>query len=152
MSDVKRCTKCGEERPLARFAPNPKMKSGKESVCNLCKAAYLKNRYKTDPEFRAKVSKYKSEFWLKKKYGLTPEQFEELFEKQGRKCALCGTEDHGRTGEHQKSRWNVDHDHETGRVRGVLCHHCNVSLGHYERLRKLIGPTNLAAYLIGDIS
>lgn len=152
MVNTKKCTKCSEERPVERFAPNRKMRDGRESICNICRVAYHKQYYRDNPEARKKISQRKCEAWLKKKYGLTPEQFEELFNAQGRKCRLCGTDEHGRTGNHQQSRWNVDHDHDTGRVRGILCHHCNVSLGHYERLRKLIGAGNLAAYLIGEVS
>jgi DNA-directed RNA polymerase subunit RPC12/RpoP len=60
-----------------------------------------------------------------KKYGLAPDEFQELLESQDYKCAICGTDEPGKTS------WNVDHDHKTNKVRGILCHRCNVGLGHF---------------------
>jgi hypothetical protein len=65
---------------------------------------------------------------LKSKYGLTPEDFDRMLESQGGVCAICGD-----------ARWDaarnpempsVDHDHATGKVRGLLCKHCNLILGY----------------------
>ena len=62
-----------------------------------------------------------------KKFGLTTEAFSEMLERQGGKCAICQTSNfnfsHGK-------RPHVDHDHTTGKVRGLLCGKCNVALGH----------------------
>lgn len=60
-------------------------------------------------------------------YGLTPEQYEALLERQGGKCAICDTETPG-----GKGSWHVDHDHETKKVRGLLCHNCNIALGNFK--------------------
>lgn len=68
-------------------------------------------------------------------YGLTPEQYAEMLEEQGGVCAICGTDEWPGKG----NRPHVDHDHSTGRVRGILCSHCNHGLGKFrddpERLR-----------------
>jgi recombination endonuclease VII len=64
---------------------------------------------------------------LKKKYGLTPEAYQDLLQAQGGVCLIC----------HQpprKRRLAVDHDHKTKQVRGLLCSRCNYALGRfYER-------------------
>ena len=60
-----------------------------------------------------------------KKYGLTPERFAEMLINQSGVCAICRTDKPG-----GKGTWRVDHNHTTGRVRGLLCHGCNVALGH----------------------
>jgi Recombination endonuclease VII len=75
----------------------------------------------TMDRFRAagkkKISDRKSH--LKRNYGLTLEAFEALLASQGGGCAICGRPDAD----------NVDHDHGTGRVRGILCFQCNVAIG-----------------------
>jgi hypothetical protein len=59
-----------------------------------------------------------------RRYGVTPERFERLFAAQGRCCAVC------KASEPRGVRdWHVDHDHETGAVRGILCITCNIALG-----------------------
>lgn len=60
----------------------------------------------------------------KHKFGLDREAHEQLLKHQDYKCALCECEI-------DKSS-HIDHSHETGRVRGILCRKCNVALGYYE--------------------
>lgn len=64
---------------------------------------------------------------LKKKFGLTIEQWDLIFAAQGRRCAGCGSESPGASG--KKNNWATDHDHTTGRVRGIICIRCNFALG-----------------------
>lgn len=65
---------------------------------------------------------YAKNLWHK--YRITPEQKEYMFASQGFVCAVCGTSEKPARG------WHVDHNHETEKVRGVLCRHCNLMLGH----------------------
>jgi hypothetical protein len=62
--------------------------------------------------------------YFKVHYGFTVEQIDEMA-KQG--CAICGTTEW--MGRHKRP--HVDHDHATNRVRGLLCHHCNMALGQF---------------------
>jgi hypothetical protein len=79
-----------------------------------------------------------------KRHGLTIEQFEEMWERQGGKCAnpRCTTTSSKKLLNDRESGLNVDHDHETGKIRGLLCGSCNRALGHAKddlsRLRGLI--------------
>ena len=60
-----------------------------------------------------------------KKYGITPEQYNEMYDKQHGCCNICDR--------HQsefKQRLIVEHCHTTGKVRGLVCHNCNTILGH----------------------
>lgn len=59
-------------------------------------------------------------------YGITPAERDALFAAQGFACAICGSE----TPKNKNDRWHTDHDHKTGKVRGVLCGPCNHALGH----------------------
>jgi hypothetical protein len=65
---------------------------------------------------------------LKRKYGMTISDWEKLFDSQGRKCAVlgCRAEISGGHG------WCVDHNHETGKVRGIICQRCNHALSYLE--------------------
>ncbi|HEY1197287.1 MAG TPA: endonuclease domain-containing protein [Thermoplasmata archaeon] len=75
---------------------------------------------------------------LKQKYALSPEAWEVLFESQGRRCGCCAATTSG-----GKNGWQTDHDHRTGRVRGILCVPCNLQLGMLERANL----SQLRAYL-----
>ena len=59
-------------------------------------------------------------------YGIEPETYYEMLEKQGQGCAICKAKSTRRA-------MNIDHDHTTGKVRGLLCDGCNLSIGHLER-------------------
>jgi hypothetical protein len=61
---------------------------------------------------------------LRRRYNMTMEEFDALFERQGRQCAICLT-----SVPTTKKGWCVDHNHNTGEVRGILCGKCNSVLG-----------------------
>ncbi len=63
---------------------------------------------------------------IKNKYGLTRTQFNDLLTSQGGVCAICGTNTPGGRGQ-----FHVDHCHQTGVIRGLLCHYCNNGLGNF---------------------
>ena len=58
------------------------------------------------------------------RYGISPEEYEELLDEQLNCCACCGSSDPKR-----KAGFVIDHDHETGIIRGLLCHSCNIGIG-----------------------
>lgn len=60
----------------------------------------------------------------KSMYGITLDAFNEMLRDQGFKCAICPANEPG-----GKGSFYLDHDHKTGEVRGLLCHHCNSMLG-----------------------
>ena len=82
----------------------------------------------------------------RERYGLTPTQWDALFASQGNICGACGTDD-----PRSKRGWHTDHDHNTGAVRGILCHRCNVTLGNLgdNATGVAIGSANLSRYLAG---
>lgn len=59
-------------------------------------------------------------------YGIEPKEYYDMLEKQGHGCAICSANTTNRA-------MSIDHDHKTGKVRGLLCDGCNMSLGHIER-------------------
>jgi len=74
---------------------------------------------------KEKVAADKYAEHLRRKYGLSLSQFEAMLLAQGGKCAICK--------EPFKSRPNVDHQHDTALVRGLLCSRCNTMIGSIER-------------------
>jgi len=70
-------------------------------------------------------------------YGITPEEYAALLKSQGGRCAICRIDT-----PRGKGGWHLDHDHATGRMRGLLCHGCNIALGYFaddlDRLRGAI--------------
>lgn len=60
-----------------------------------------------------------------RKYGITPEEAVAMFEAQGSVCKICKSDTPG-----SSKNWHVDHCHSTGKVRGILCNHCNLMLGY----------------------
>jgi hypothetical protein len=64
---------------------------------------------------------------LKRKFGITWDDYERMKQAQGHSCAICKTTSPGGRGD-----WHVDHDHNTGRVRALLCWACNVGLGSFK--------------------
>jgi hypothetical protein len=77
-----------------------------------------------DARWRAKAPGYMRQYL----YGMTDEQYAALMETQDGRCAICRTTEW--TGHHKRP--HVDHDHATGRVRGILCHDCNLGLGKFK--------------------
>lgn len=75
----------------------------------------------------AGYNRYESEqtHYLKYRYGITLEDYDRMLLEQDGKCAVCGTTD-TRNG---KGRFDIDHNHETGQVRGLLCGKCNRGIG-----------------------
>lgn len=70
---------------------------------------------------------------LKSTYGITLEQYDKMLENQKGVCLICGNlpSEHGKS--KQSKVLHIDHDHESGEVRGLLCSRCNGALGWYEK-------------------
>ena len=115
---MRACNKCGEDLVIGENWTESKKKYS-EYICNPCKNKWNKKFYESNPDLR----------WanhLKTNYGITPDAYNEMFAKQGGCCDICG--------EHQTEftrRLCVDHDHETGVVRSLLCGPCNTGIGQF---------------------
>lgn len=118
---LKRCTKCKDEKPLEDFYPCPTMKSGYRSACIPCSRADAKRFPKTPAQIKAGH--------LKHEYGLTVEDYARMHKDQNGLCAICGKVETVRNHSHVISALAVDHDHSTGKIRGLLCSNCNKFLG-----------------------
>lgn len=96
------------------------------------RAYYQRNREKIRLQNRLNYHKKREEYARRKRifglrrYGLTIEQYDMMLKQQKGVCASCGAAPN-------KNRLSVDHNHTTGKVRGLLCVPCNRLIGHLER-------------------
>jgi hypothetical protein len=110
----KRCADCKQYKPVAEFPRNKNAKDGVHCYCKEC------NNRRTR-ESRQRLHGGSRHYHLMHRYGIGAEEFDELVRAQGGICPVCGRENP----EH------VDHDHVTGKVRGILCFNCNGGLGQF---------------------
>ena len=119
----KTCTKCGQTKDESEFyLEKAKRKDGsirefRRSQCTACETA---RKRKHDN----RTKRQKADQHLMRKYGINCDIRDALAEIQGG-CGICGTKKPGG----RSGTWNVDHCHDTGMVRGVLCWDCNVGIG-----------------------
>lgn len=131
-SGTKLCSKCKETKAVDDFGIDKSKKDGRPSWCKQCHNQFSRTYYKTDAGIKSARNRN-----LKHRFGITSEDYGSMYVEQKGKCAICGI--------HQfelSCRLAVDHDHKTGKVRGLLCSDCNLALGNFkdslESLKKAI--------------
>nr|WSX52706.1 endonuclease VII domain-containing protein [Streptomyces sp. NBC_00974] len=97
----KLCRRCGEVKPHAEWHKNATASDGLGTRCKACKAVQSRAGH------------------LKRSYGMTEADRDEMIAAQGGVCLICK----------KRAAVHVDHCHTTGRVRGVLCFNCNTAIG-----------------------
>ena len=132
------CSKCQRDLPSSAFAKpyiDKKGRTYERSYCKECNSAYCsdygkRNRAKRNTRLRNWRKRTPTQAHildrrgrLRKKYGLSPEQYGQLKEEVQGKCSLCGR---------ATDSLELDHDHETEKIRGFLCRSCNLMLGLIE--------------------
>ncbi len=73
------------------------------------------------------------DYWLKRQFGISLEEYNSMLCEQKGRCAICKTTDPNCSGNAKLKNFHIDHDHITGKVRGLLCNKCNLNLGWYEQ-------------------
>lgn len=126
-----RCSGCQKRKPRTSF---PKSKGGRYAYCKVCHRD-RQRKYRSDHPERVRRAnrltqlkreehprQYKTRWWrqyLKREYNVSPDEIKALYRSQGHRCAICK----------RKKKLCVDHNHRTGKVRGLLCVDCNTGLG-----------------------
>lgn len=142
--ETKKCCRCKKVLPIGSFTKLSSSKDGHRCDCKACnnakqtkyrreypekvriskKRAYSKWKKNQTEADRKKKRKYHRTHKLKTKYGITLAQFNWLLEKQKFLCAICSKKI-----DPDSRQTAIDHDHETGEIRGILCRSCNRGLG-----------------------
>jgi len=118
------CTRCHKVKHKDAFT---RRKGRNKPVASWCKACHVENA-QSNPRYK----ELSRNVHLKRTYGLTLQEYEEMFLQQKGLCAIC------RQGEVISSNGNeidnlcVDHCHDTGQVRSLLCKSCNSGLGYFK--------------------
>ena len=115
----KLCSKCGKLLPINQYYCHRNNKP--MAACKSCLATADQ-----EPARKEKIKAHRRKGNLRK-YDLTEEQYQSLLEQQNGCCAICGSQTAGRKA---AQHFCVDHDHTTGETRGLLCHSCNLAVGH----------------------
>lgn len=120
----KTCTKCLLDLPVENYRPRADRPGMYYSVCRQCdnkkKNAWMKN----NPE-KAKQANFRHD--LSRHYGLSLEQYNQMYAKCEGRCECCGAHE-----SEFKRGLHIDHDKETGLIRGILCTRCNPGLGYFQ--------------------
>jgi hypothetical protein len=152
-SDPKTCIKCGVEKPLSEYTFHNRNKGQHRNFCHECEKAWIRDYHKSPQgkekqkewigQNKEKIEEYKRVYrndtvrrerskayhrarFLRESFNMTVDDYMVMFQEQDGKCAICGSET---ISNGNRKNFCVDHDHATGRVRGLLCHNCNVSVG-----------------------
>jgi len=112
IGNMRRCPNCKQEKDVPEFYKD------RAGMCKAC----LRERSKV----------YMQRYLAKRLYGITDEEYDVLEALRQHGCMICGRpEDH--------RRLHIDHNHDTGEVRGLLCSHCNSALGWMQNHEDKIG-------------
>lgn len=113
------CSECEQFKPWSEFHKRRDLSSGHASQCKSCR----RERTRRDMENGSIRNRE-----LERKYNIGLDEYNELVGIQSDSCAICGTKDKGMA-RGRFRYWSVDHDHVTGKIRGLLCQQCNATLG-----------------------
>jgi hypothetical protein len=153
------CVDCSCVKPVSEFRRQGK--HSRRAQCISCENDGQRDKRAADPNTAAKDRRYYQRYRasrlldarqryaanprqardraLRRLYGITVEDYDRMFADQSGACLLCDRTDVVLV---------VDHDHDTGAIRGLLCHRCNLLLGQVEK----IGLTKFARYLAGQLN
>ena len=132
------CRACNLEAKHERYLQNPeaaiaRTKQWQQANPERVNATQRARRAKPEVKRRARAEH------LRRKYGITVEQYDEMLEAQGGGCCICGRPPR------EDISLHVDHDHSTGEIRGILCFRCNNALADFQDDQQLLAKA--AAYL-----
>jgi hypothetical protein len=127
--EEKACIECGRIQPIEDFPLRPtryrekRPQYERNRKCRDC----VNKRKREERKAKPPTPEQELRWRMREKYGLELEEYEVLVAAQNGLCAICKNPPFESTG-----RLSVDHHHETGKTRGLLCATCNLGLGHFK--------------------
>jgi len=118
----KKCTKCGTYKAFKDFDTRKASKDGLTAQCTICLRVKSMKTRKDNPETTRANN-------LKNRFDMTIEQYNIIFLKQKGKCVICQKSETIKDKRGSVKWLSIDHNHNTGKVRGLLCNACNTGLG-----------------------
>jgi hypothetical protein len=143
-NNTKYCGRCKEYKSFELFSKHSKTKDGLQWHCKFCQSQYAKEvapikSARDLKRYYADGRKAYLEKWYMRKYNISLSQYDDMLKKQNGVCAICKKQCSS------GKRLAVDHCHSSGKIRGLLCAHCNTSLGKFNDSVELL--TNAINYL-----
>lgn len=127
---LKVCSKCKNAKEKKEFGADRTSGDGRSCWCKACKKQYRKNDKLKNPK---KYIDYEFKRGLRRNYKMTYEHYQKMFTDQKGSCHIC--ERHQRLLTRSLA---VDHDHESGAIRGLLCDNCNPGIGYFKHNEELL--------------
>jgi hypothetical protein len=122
----KTCCVCNERKHFNEFFNYKNKNDNKSYRCKECDSKARNNWSLNNPKKAYESMRGRN---LKQRFGISLDDYIRMFNDQGCKCAICGATENNTTGDRKDWNFAVDHDHKTGKVRGILCNNCNRGLG-----------------------
>lgn len=119
------CRTCAKTKAVDEFSFHDTKTGCRKTICKTCDAERAVRWAKAHPNERAVVERRRH---LKRTFGLTETDYEEMLTSQGGACKICKRKSSGT----RNHRMFVDHDHTTEKVRGLLCFKCNTGIGAFD--------------------
>ena len=113
---MKKCPKCREEKAGHEFTTSTFTKCGLQSWCKECNRIMERARHESRKS-------YNRDDLLRSEYGVSLDEYNEILTEQNGVCWIC---------QKATTKMCLDHCHETGEIRGILCNKCNIGLGHFQ--------------------
>ena len=129
---MKKCSKCEEILEECEFHKDKQKSDGLYPSCKSCMSKIYTTKEYKEVRKHPRYAKIKRDFKVKS-FGISVEEYEKMIELQENKCAICDVH-HSEL----NKLLSVDHNHSTGKVRGLLCVRCNFGIGYFKENIKIL--------------
>ena len=146
MAELKYCKCCNKLLPKSEFHKCFTNKDGLSVSCKSCRKIQNAKRYKQNKEYWKAYNGRNKSNRLVNEYGIDYEEYRKIIKLQNNKCKICGCE------LESERKSFIDHNHETGEIRGVLCPSCNTAIGLLQDNTNILAQAMLYVETNGELN